>query len=52
MLAEPHVWFNYPIEVNTHTDTIISLTAVMHLFDNYTRILSSQVRQCVFEVRN
>ncbi|XP_065356445.1 pickpocket protein 19-like [Calliphora vicina] len=40
MLAEPYVWFNYPIEVNTHTRTSVSITAILHNFDNYTRIFS------------
>ncbi|KAM7351047.1 pickpocket protein 19-like [Cochliomyia hominivorax] len=49
MLAEPNVWYSTPVEVNTHTDTSISITAVLQTFDNYTRIFSPKIRECVFE---
>ncbi|XP_037959100.1 pickpocket protein 19-like [Teleopsis dalmanni] len=49
MLVEPSVYFDYPISVSANTRTTISINAIMHFYDDVTRNVPSDIRECIFE---
>ncbi|XP_034099225.2 pickpocket protein 19 [Drosophila nasuta] len=49
MLTEPYVWHNRPYSVPADTHTMIEIEPTIYFFDNETRSVSSDQRQCVFD---
>ncbi|KAL7738778.1 hypothetical protein ACLKA6_014553 [Drosophila palustris] len=49
MLTEPYVWHNSPYSVPANTQTSIEIEPTIYFYDNDTRSVSSDQRQCVFD---
>ncbi|XP_017476728.1 PREDICTED: pickpocket protein 19-like [Rhagoletis zephyria] len=49
MLMEPGVWWSYPNQVHVNDQIRVKLDAQLSFYDETTRRLSSQVRECVFD---
>ncbi|EDW76260.1 uncharacterized protein Dwil_GK15363 [Drosophila willistoni] len=49
MVTEPYVWHNNPYKVPANTDTALEIEPVIYFYDNDTRGVRSNQRQCVFD---
>jgi len=50
MVTEPFVWHNNPFFVAANTETTMEIEPVIYFYDNDTRGVRSDQRQCVFDV--
>lgn len=51
MISEQHVWHINPFLVPANTRTFLSLHPAINFYDNETKNLSPEDRQCYFNVR-
>ncbi|XP_068151813.1 pickpocket protein 19 [Drosophila tropicalis] len=49
MVTEPYVWHNNPYKVPANTETALEIEPVIYFYDNDTRGVRSNQRQCVFD---
>ncbi|XP_033173375.1 pickpocket protein 19 [Drosophila mauritiana] len=49
MVTEPFVWHNNPFFVPANTETTLEIEPVIYFYDNDTRGVRSDQRQCVFD---
>lgn len=50
MITEPYVWHNTPFDVPENTQTMVEIEPIIYFYDNDTRSISSDQRECVFDV--
>ncbi|XP_037959098.1 pickpocket protein 19 [Teleopsis dalmanni] len=48
MVTEPFVWHKDPYIIPENTQTTVEIEPIIYFYDNDTRIISSDQRQCVF----
>ncbi|KAH8385756.1 hypothetical protein KR009_008996 [Drosophila setifemur] len=49
MVTEPYVWHNNPFYIPTNTETTLEIEPIIYFYDNDTRGVLSDQRQCVFD---
>ncbi|XP_030377204.1 pickpocket protein 19 [Scaptodrosophila lebanonensis] len=49
MVTEPNVWHKNPFLIPAYTQTMLELEPIIYFYDNDTRGVSSDQRECVFE---
>lgn len=50
MVTEPYVWHKDPFRIPADTETTLEIEPTIYFYDNETRSVSSDQRQCVFDV--
>ncbi|XP_023175133.2 pickpocket protein 19 [Drosophila hydei] len=49
MVTEPYVWHKDPFRIPADTETTLEIEPTIYFYDNETRSVSSDQRQCVFD---
>ncbi|XP_070068481.1 pickpocket protein 19 isoform X3 [Drosophila takahashii] len=50
MVTEPFVWHNNPFYIPANTETTLEIEPIIYFYDNDTRGVRSDQRQCVFDL--
>ncbi|KAH8272146.1 hypothetical protein KR018_003547 [Drosophila ironensis] len=49
MVTEPFVWHSHPFNIPANTETTLEIEPIIYFYDNDTRGVRSDQRQCVFD---
>lgn len=50
MITEPYVWHKDFFDIAENTQTMVEIEPIIFFYDNDTRGVSSELRECVFDV--